>query len=48
MTSQEIIEWISENVTLADFNPKMKAMGNIMKSLKGKADGNMIKTILEG
>lgn len=48
MVAQEIIEWISENIVLADYEPKMKAMGIIMKSLKGKADGNMVKTILTG
>jgi uncharacterized protein YqeY len=48
MVAQEVIEWISENVVLADYEPKMKAMGIIMKSLKGKADGNMVKTILTG
>ena len=46
MTGEEIVSWISENVTLADFDPKIKAMGTIMKGLKGKVDGNLVKQIL--
>jgi uncharacterized protein len=46
MTAEEISTWIDENVNLDEFNPKAKAMGFIMKSLKGKADGNLVRGIL--
>lgn len=48
MTEDEVKEWISANINLDDFNPKMKAMGIIMKSLKGKADGNVVKGVING
>lgn len=48
LTENEIRGWIAMHVTLSDYNPKIKAMGYIMKELKGKADGNIVKKILEG
>ena len=45
MSEQEIGEWITENIVLEDYNPKMKAMGDIMKALKGKADGGVVKAM---
>jgi uncharacterized protein YqeY len=47
MSQEEIIEWIGNNINLDEFNPKIKAMGSIMKELKGKADGNTVRKILE-
>ena len=46
MDQEEILDWISKNVNLDDFNPKVKAMGFIMKSLNGKADGKTVKALL--
>ena len=46
MTEQEIVIWIKKTINLDDFNPKMKAMSTIMRSLKGKADGKLVKDIL--
>ena len=46
MTSNEVSDWITNNVDMTKFNPKIKAMGFIMKSLKGKVDGNLVKVIL--
>jgi len=46
MSEQEIEDWIAGNITLEDYNPRMKAMGVIMKALKGKADGNTVKKML--
>jgi len=46
MTGEEIVSWISKNINLDDFDPKIKAMGSIMKNLKGKVDGNLVKQIL--
>lgn len=46
MTSDQIKEWIRSNIELDKFHPKIKAMSEIMKSLKGKADGNVVRKIL--
>lgn len=46
MSEQEAREWIAENIVLEDYNPRMKAMGVIMKELRGKVDGNIIKKML--
>lgn len=48
MMEEEIKTWINDNINLDDFNPKIKAMGKIMGSLKDKADGNLVKKILLG
>lgn len=48
MSEDDIVIWIDENIVINDFNPKIKAMGKIMKSLKGKADGNLVRKILSG
>ncbi len=46
MTEDEIKSWIFDNVNFTQYIPMIKAMGFIMKELKGKADGNMVKQIL--
>ena len=46
MSKAQIETWIMDNIDISQFNPKMKAMGSIMKELKGKADGNDVKKIL--
>lgn len=46
MSKAQIETWIMDNIDLSQFNPKMKAMGPIMKKLSGKADGNDVKKIL--
>ena len=45
MNKKEITAFIKNNVA---YNPKepIKAIGSIMKELKGKADGNLVKTVL--
>jgi uncharacterized protein YqeY len=48
MSENEIRGWIAMHVTLDEYNPRIKAMGYIMKELKGKADGNLVKKILLG
>jgi uncharacterized protein YqeY len=45
MSEEEIREWIMNNIDLLP-DKKMKAMGEIMKSLKGKADGSLVREIL--
>ena len=46
MSKAQIQTWIMDNIDISQFNPKMKAMGPIMKELKGKADGNDVKKVL--
>ena len=46
MSEGEVQQWIVDNINLGDFNPKIKAMGAIMKHLNGKADGAMVKKVL--
>lgn len=46
MTPAEIQSWITMNINLYKYNPTIKAMGDIMKRLKGKADGKVVKDIL--
>ena len=46
MSREEILEYISTNVDFTTFKNKMQAMGLIMKKLKGKADGNIVKDVL--
>jgi uncharacterized protein YqeY len=46
MSKAQIQTWIMDNLDMSEFNPKMKAMGSIMKNLKGKADGNLVKQVL--
>ena len=48
MNEAEIQAWIVDNIDIAKFNPKIKAMGVIMKELKGKADGAMVQKALQG
>jgi uncharacterized protein YqeY len=46
MNKAEIQSWIVDNINLSSFDPKIKAMGVIMKHLKGKADGALVKEVL--
>ena len=46
-TSDEIIQWIKENVDLSQFKSPMQAMGNVMKHFGKLADGNQVKEILK-
>lgn len=50
MDKNEICQWLVSNrdiIDLDSFKPQIKAMGPIMKHLKGKADGNVVREILE-
>lgn len=47
MTVEEIRTWVLDNVDFSAYNNKMKAMGFIMKGLQGKADGNVVKKVLD-
>lgn len=48
LTENELRGWIAMHVSLSEYNPKIKAMGYIMKELKGTADPNLVKKILLG
>jgi uncharacterized protein YqeY len=48
MSEAEIQQWIVDNINIGEFNPKIKAMGVIMKHLKGKADGATVRKVLQG
>ena len=45
---EEIIQWIQENIDLSAFKSPMQAMKPIMQHFGKKADGNMVKDILQG
>lgn len=46
MDEDKIRQWIIDNIDIGAFNPKLVAMGAIMKQLKGKADGALVKKVL--
>jgi len=48
MTEAEIKTYIWDNFDLGSVKNPMQLMGPIMKELKGKADGNLVKKILGG
>lgn len=43
----EIKSWIQENIDFSQVKSPMQAMGQIMKHFGKKADGNMVKAILQ-
>ncbi|MCF6247626.1 MAG: GatB/YqeY domain-containing protein [Desulfobacula sp.] len=47
-TSDEIFQWIQDNVDLSEFKSPMQAMGSVMKHYGKLADGNQVKGILQG
>jgi uncharacterized protein YqeY len=46
MSEKEIEAWVLDNIDFSAYIIPMKAMGPIMKELKGKADGNLVKQVL--
>ena len=46
-SSDDIEQWIRENVDLSQFKSPMQAMGNVMKHFGKLADGNQVKEILK-
>jgi uncharacterized protein YqeY len=48
MSEEEISKWIDDNIDLTSFPNKMSAMKPIMMELKGEADGNVVKKVLQG
>ncbi len=43
----DIRAWIEANIDFSTFGNKMQAMKPIMNQFAGRADGNMVKTILD-
>ncbi|CCK80828.1 GatB/YqeY domain-containing protein [Desulfobacula toluolica] len=46
-TSEEIKQWILDNVDLSGYKSPMQAMGNVMKHFGKLADGNQVKEVLK-
>lgn len=47
MTEEEISTWILDNIDLGAYNTPIQAMKDAMKELKGKADGGLVKKVLQ-
>lgn len=47
-SEEEIREWITANVDFTKYGNKMQAMKQIMAHFGSSADGNMVKTVLQG
>lgn len=47
-TTEEVEAWIRANIDFSQFKNKMQAMGPIMKHFGQRADGNMVKQVLQG
>ena len=46
-SEDEIVTWVNGNIDLSQFKSKMQAMGPIMKHFGARADGNVVKYILQ-
>lgn len=46
MTEEEISKWVLDNIDLSAYNMPIQAMKDVMKELKGKADGSLVKNVL--
>jgi uncharacterized protein len=44
----DIVAWVNGNIDFSQFKSKMQAMGPIMKHFGPRADGNVVKRILQG
>lgn len=44
----EIVAWVNGNIDFSQFKSKMQAMGPIMKHFGPRADGNVVKKLLQG
>ena len=47
VSSDEVKNWIDENIDFAEYKSPMQAMGTIMKHFGKLADGNMVKDLLQ-
>lgn len=46
-SEEDIKAWITDNIDFASFGNKMQAMKPIMTEFAGRADGNLVKGILD-
>jgi uncharacterized protein len=46
-SSEQIEQWIRDNVDISSFKSPMQAMGNVMKHFGKLADGNKVKAVLK-
>ena len=46
LSADDIKKWIKKNILLSKYKNPMQAMGPIMKELKGKADGALVRKVL--
>ncbi len=46
-TETEIKDWIAANIDMSTFKNEMQAMKPIMAHFAGRADGNLVKSILQ-
>jgi hypothetical protein len=46
-SSEQIEQWIRDNVDISSFKSPMQAMGNVMKHFGKRADGNKVKAVLK-
>jgi uncharacterized protein YqeY len=47
VSETEIADWIGANIDLKGYKNKMQAMGDIMRHFGSKADGNLVKKVLQ-
>ena len=47
-SEDEIVAWVNDNIDFSQFKSKMQAMGPIMKHFGARADGNVVRSILQG
>ena len=47
-SEDEIVAWVNGHMDFSQFKSKMQAMGPIMKHFGARADGNVVKKILQG
>ena len=48
VSEEEIREWIVANIDFSAYKNKMQAMGTIMGHFGSSADGNVVKSVLQG
>ncbi len=46
-SEDEIVAWVNDHIDFSQFKSKMQAMGPIMKHFGARADGNVVKNILQ-
>ena len=47
VSREEVMDWVNENIDFSQFKSPMQAMAPIMKHFGKRADGNMVKGLLQ-